>query len=270
MAMTVGVGNSKIGFDTDGKLKVSENGGAVTEVAKVSTNITGTAAGITGKTTPAGSLVGDTDTQALSNKTLASPTMTGTVTVPTQAAGDNSTKAASTAFVQAVDTCPAWLTTVRGTGNTAFLTTSNKATVYGVLLYCRIVTTQVTYYVSTADNTANNYDIGLFDTSGAVVAHIGPTPGTTFAPSTGWKTLNWTASATLAPGRYFVGFTTNCTGACAQMAGDSPVSTFTFYSSGGIGGANVTAGGTLSNIAAPVMDMTSMNGGVSMPAWYIH
>jgi hypothetical protein len=35
-AMTVGGGDSKVGFDSDGKLKVSENGGAVTEVAKLS------------------------------------------------------------------------------------------------------------------------------------------------------------------------------------------------------------------------------------------
>ena len=34
--MTVGAGDSKVGFDSDGKLKVSENGTAVTEVAKVS------------------------------------------------------------------------------------------------------------------------------------------------------------------------------------------------------------------------------------------
>jgi hypothetical protein len=33
--MTVGAGDSKVGFDSDGKLKVSENAGAVTEVAKV-------------------------------------------------------------------------------------------------------------------------------------------------------------------------------------------------------------------------------------------
>ena len=34
--MTVAAGDSKVGFDSDGKLKVSENGAAVTEVAKVS------------------------------------------------------------------------------------------------------------------------------------------------------------------------------------------------------------------------------------------
>jgi hypothetical protein len=35
-AMTVAAGDSKVGFDSDGKLKVSENGAVVTEVAKVS------------------------------------------------------------------------------------------------------------------------------------------------------------------------------------------------------------------------------------------
>jgi hypothetical protein len=43
-AMTVATGDSKVGFDSDGKLKVSENSGAVTEVAKVSSNISGNAA----------------------------------------------------------------------------------------------------------------------------------------------------------------------------------------------------------------------------------
>jgi hypothetical protein len=263
-AMTVATGSSKIGFDTDGKLKVSENSGTVTEVAKVSTNITGTAAGITGKATPSGSLVGDTDTQTLSNKTLASPTLTGTVIVPTAAAGDNSTKAASTAFVQAANACPAWLTAPHGIGSASFQTTANKATVYGVPLYCTLTTTQVTYYVGTADNTANSYDIGLYDSTGALRAHIGTTPGTTFSPSTGWKTLNWTASATLAPGKYYVAFTTSCTASCAQMAADNNVSSFTYYSNSLV---SIAAGGTLSAISAPT---DTPNAGTSIPAWYVH
>jgi hypothetical protein len=43
-AMTVGAGDSKVGFDSDGKLKVSENGAAVTEVAKMNSSISGNAA----------------------------------------------------------------------------------------------------------------------------------------------------------------------------------------------------------------------------------
>ncbi|PYX40161.1 MAG: hypothetical protein DMG81_07225, partial [Acidobacteria bacterium] len=71
-AMTVGAGDSKVGFDSDGKLKVSENGGAVTELAKVSGNISGTAANLSG-------------TPALPNGTTAT----------TQSVADNSQKLAT-------------------------------------------------------------------------------------------------------------------------------------------------------------------------------
>jgi hypothetical protein len=262
--MTVDASDSKIGFDSDGKLKVSENGGAVTEVAKVNTNITGMAAGITGKTTPAGAMVGDTDTQTLTNKTLASPVLTGTPTAPTAAAGTNTTQVATTAFVQAADACPAWLTAPHGIGSASFTTTANRATLQGVVLYCTLTTTQVTYFVGTADNTSNSYDIGLYDSTGAVKAHIGTTPGTTFAPSTGWKTLNWTSSATLPPGKYYVAFTTNCTTGCATMAADNNISAFTFYNNTSV---SISTGGTLSAIAAPG---DAPNAGTTIPAWYVH
>ena len=78
----------------------------------------------------------------------------------------------------------------------SFLTTANVAKLYGVVYSSAtpLATTQVTYNVQTADNTANNYDIGLYSSSGALLAHIGSTAGTTFAPSTGWKTLSWTSA----------------------------------------------------------------------------
>ena len=47
---TAGVGKTAIGVDNDGKIKVSENNGAVVELAKTNSNITGNAAGLTGKT----------------------------------------------------------------------------------------------------------------------------------------------------------------------------------------------------------------------------
>lgn len=48
-----------------------------------------------------GSVVGTTDAQTLTNKTLDSPVMTGNPTAPTPTAGDNDTSVATTAFVTA-------------------------------------------------------------------------------------------------------------------------------------------------------------------------
>ena len=87
---------------------------------------------------------------------------------------------------------------------------------------------QVTYNVQTADNTANTYDIGLYSSAGTLLAHIGSTAGTTFAPSTGWKTLNWTAASTIKQGKYYLAITTSCTSSCAALIGSSTGVGFTF------------------------------------------
>jgi len=54
------------------------------------------------KAIPTGDVVGTTDTQTLTNKSLTSPTLTGTPTAPTAALGTNTTQIATTAFVQNV------------------------------------------------------------------------------------------------------------------------------------------------------------------------
>ena len=172
---------------------------------------------------------------------LVSPAFTGTPTAPTPAASDSSTKIATTAYVQA-QTCPIWFTTPNAASTVNFTTTANKAALWGVVLYCNLATTQVTYDVTTADNTANTYDIGIVNSAGAVVAHIGPTAGTSFAASTGWKTLNWAASAQLPPGKYYVALSTNCTTSCAVLEGGNSGAGLTFA---GNVSENVTSGGTL-------------------------
>ena len=64
-----------------------------------------------------------------------------------------------------------WFTQPSAAGSVSFLTTANVAKLYGVVYSnaTPLVTTQVTYNVQTADNTANSYDIGLYSSAGAPV-----------------------------------------------------------------------------------------------------
>ena len=136
-------------------------------------------------------------------------------------------------------------------------------------------TTKVTYLVSTADNTANVYDIGIYSgTSGGTctqVAHTGPTAGTTFAPASAtWKTLNWTGGAvTLQPGRYYMAYSTMLPQRVARrMGGDSTGMTFAgelwWRQARNV---TVTSGGTLpATVTCPTDNITAS----SMPNWAIN
>ena len=159
-----------------------------------------------------------------------------------------------------------WLTTNTTGTAISFSGTANKAELWGVVLTFPLTTTQVTYDVSTADNTSNTYDIGVLNSSGNVVAHIGSTAGTTFAPSTGWKTLSWATSATLQPGKYYLAITSSCIGSCAQVYGGTSTG-FTFLGGGSGTAESVTAGGTLNNgITIPSDNPTE----ATIMAWEIH
>ena len=97
--------------------------------------------------------------------------------------------------------------------------TENVTKLWGFLLSYAVTTTQITYEVMTADNTANDYDIGIYNSSGKLLVDIGATPGTTFAASDAFHTLLWTQGSTsLGAGEYYLALTTNCTSACAQIA----------------------------------------------------
>jgi len=159
-----------------------------------------------------------------------------------------------------------WLTTNTTGTAISFSSTTNKVELWGVVLTFPLTTTQVTYNVSTADNTSNTYDIGVLNSSGNVVAHIGNTAGTTFAPSTGWKTLNWTGSATLQPGKYYLAITSSCTSSCAQIFGGTSAG-FTFLGGSSGTAESVTAGGTLNNgITIPADNPTE----ATIMSWEIH
>jgi hypothetical protein len=193
-----------------------------------------------------------------------------TVSASTPPTGDNSTKLATTAwahaqgYLTAVPTCPMWFTQPHASSTVSFSGTANKASLWGVVLSCTLATTQITYDVSTADNSVNTYDLGIVNSSGTVVAHIGSTAGTTFAPSTGWKTLSWTASTTLPPGKYYVAITSSCTSACAVLEGGSSGVGLTFA---GNQAESVTTGGTLpATITIPSDAYTA----TTIPAWSVH
>src|SRR6202167_4774021 len=159
-----------------------------------------------------------------------------------------------------------WFTTNTTGTAISFSSTANKAELWGVVLTFPLATTQVTYYVSTADNTSNTYDIGVLNSSGNIVAHIGNTAGTTFRANTGWKTLSWAASATLQPGKYFLAITSSCTSSCAQVYGGSSAG-FTFLGGSSGTAESVTAGGTLNNgITIPADNPTE----ATIMAWEIH
>ncbi|MGA9306494.1 MAG: hypothetical protein WBW31_13910 [Candidatus Sulfotelmatobacter sp.] len=159
-----------------------------------------------------------------------------------------------------------WFTTNTTGTAISFSSTANKTELWGVVLAFPLATTQVTYDVSTADNTSNTYDIGVLNSSGTVVAHIGSTAGTTFAPSTGYKTLSWTASATLQPGKYYLAITSSCTSGCAQIYGGSSAG-FTFLGGSSGTAESVSAGGTLNNgITIPADNPTE----ATIMSWEIH
>jgi hypothetical protein len=158
-----------------------------------------------------------------------------------------------------------WFTQPTASGSVSFLTSANVAKLYGVLYSSAtpLTTTQVTYNVQTADNTSNNYDIGLYNSAGTLMAHVGTTAGTAFAASTGWKTLSWTASATIKQGKYYLAITTSCTSSCATLIGSSTGVGFTFA---GAVQESVTTGGTLpATITIPADSYTA----TTIPTWSV-
>jgi len=240
----------------------------------LSSNVTVSASDLTTGTLPHGQLpalvAGDIPNNG-ANTTGTAANLSGTPALPsgttavTQTAGDNSAKVATDALVFSVG-CSNWMTRENGSGTYSFTTTSNKASIQGAILNCPLTTTQITYYVIGADNTANTYDIGLYNSSGTLLAHTGPTAGTTFAPSAStFKTISWTGGPVyLLPGKYYLATTTSCSSSCATMGAGNSTSGFTFYNNTSV---SVTAGGTLNAISAP-SDSPSV--AATIPAWWIH
>jgi hypothetical protein len=188
-------------------------GGSVT----LSGNISGTADGMAYFSSPTGvtSTAAPTDGQVLIGSTGDAPVL-GTLT-----AGENIKIANNPGSITISATQSGFPFFVTGGGRTggSQAATENVTELWGFLLPYAVTTTQITYDVITADNTANEYDIGIYNTAGKLLVGIGATKGTTFAASTGFHTLLWTQGSTsLAAGEYYLAITSNCASACAQIA----------------------------------------------------
>jgi hypothetical protein len=217
---------------------------------------------------------------------LASPTFTGTPVVPgyvptsttvnghalsanvTVSASDLTTGTLPTAQLPA-SAC-SWITvpTQSGTGN-AFSGT-NKAILWGVYNPYPCVTNNVAYVVGTADDTTNNYALGLYTGSsggtGTLVATTASTAGTTFAPSTGIKHITWNASNITVPaGRIYIALTSNCASTCAALLG-TPGTGVTWAANIAV---SVTTGGAVlpSTVTLPG---DSLSSGASIPALIVY
>jgi hypothetical protein len=123
----------------------------------------------------------------------------------------------------------------------------NVTALWGFLLPYSVTTANLTYDVTTADNTANEYDLGIFNYSGVLLLHIGPAAGTSFAASAAFHALAWKEGSTiLPPGRYYIAFTTNCSSHCAAIGATGNYLSFAINASAG-----TSAGGALPSTLTP-------------------
>ena len=195
----------------------------------------------------------------------------------TQSAADSSTKVATDAFAHSVvpaDTsATVWITVPHSSSaGTVFSSSASKAAFFGVMLGYQKTTSQVSYYVNTADSSATTYDLGIYSgTSGGtctLMAHTGSIAGST-AMTTGAHTVSWTGGAvTLQPGRYYLALTASAASSPAMLYGDSAGVTF----AGGTGTSNVgnvsiASGGTLPASATCPTD--SVQVAALIPAWLV-
>jgi hypothetical protein len=158
-----------------------------------------------------------------------------------------------------------WLTAPNNAATVTFSTTTNTEKLWGAVLTYPLTTTQVTYNVNTQDNTTNVYGLGILNSSGTVVLHIGPTAGSTLMTTAGNPhTVSWAeGSTTLQPGKYYLVVTTNCATACAVITGAN-TNTLSFLNASLQA---ASSGGTVTGVTPP---SDSYNFASFTPSWAVH
>jgi hypothetical protein len=235
-------------------------GGAVT----LSANLAGTANGMGYFSSPTAltSTAAPTNGQILIGSTGKAPVLRGLTAGPNVSITNGAGSITISATGSNATPLPFFIT---GNARTGFTQNAakNMTTLWGFLLPYSVTTTQITYDVNTADNTANRYDIGIYASNGALLLDVGSIPGTTFAPAIGFRTLSWSqGSDTLTPGRYYIGLTTNCSIGCAKVVAAGNNVSFAASAAAG-----ASTGGALPASVTPPAD--SWNTGLQ-PSVVIH
>jgi hypothetical protein len=143
---------------------------------------------------------------------------------------------------------------------------ANATELYSFILPGSLSASKITYTPSTADtNSSDFYDIGIYNSSGGLVCHLGATPGSTFAPNTNTVTLSFTSACGLLGGvRYYLGITASSATATLTSVGNTMMAVFGNAPSSGSG----TTGGALNSSITPPADNWSAN--ATMPQIALH
>lgn len=141
-----------------------------------------------------------------------------------------------------------WYSYSGGNATLAMIPAQNATDYIGlpITAYMR-TTTGICYYVATADNTANVYDIGLYNRSGNLVVHTGATAGTTLFASTGTKCVNWATPGTVVQGLYVFAITSSAATPVASLGGTNTSTAFEFNFAAVFTNGGVTTGGALNS-----------------------
>ena len=146
------------------------------------------------------------------------------------------------------------------TAGEATISAANAIKTWGIYLDKTLTVGSFCWFVSTADNTANLYDYGIYDNAGNLKGHLGATAGTTFSPNNGFQCHATSAGFTLVPGRYYIAETSNCAATCAQLGGPGAYASFNTNTTV----VTTSTGGTLPATMTPAADVWTWTTGEPM------
>lgn len=117
--------------------------------------------------------------------------------------------------------CP-YMNVNSGVAGSVSAPAQNASKVYAFIPGCTVTTSTISYNVGTADNTANTYDLGIYDVNGNLLTHTGLVAGTTLFPGGGVKSISWLTTVTLYSGtRYYFAWSTAAAAPTAALNGTS-------------------------------------------------